>query len=343
MSNSSVHARTPWWVAFPVTILLFVLTDLALAIWVPNPARLPETFSPAYLQRYADSLRSDRNLVVVLGDSVLWGYKIPQQDSLPALLARQLPHDRIVNLSYEGGSTTNSEMVLRYLLSCGVRPRLVIFNVNSKEMNPGDSAYRRLQPALELASHSILEPVDRADLTLLPPKQINDRIGDFVERWWRLYRYRVDIRAHIFGTDDMATYLTALANRVTGYTARREAEHRPTADRFFATYDMTPLDDSNVAFRRMKRMAKELHDNRIASLAFLSPTNHPLLHEYIDVPEYQDNLRTVSRTLLAGGVPVVNLDRAIPGSEFIDNDHMTPEGNRLLLRLLLPSIQAALK
>lgn len=334
---------TPWWVAFASAAFFFVLADAALAWWSPKPLRLPESFSPAYFQRYADSLRGERNVVVVLGDSVLWGYKIRAEDAMPALLQRRLPHDHVLNLSYEGGSTTNSEILVRYLLARGIRPRLVIFNVNSKEMNPADSAFRRLEPAVEEAARPLLDRSDSKLLTLLPNPNVNQRLGALVERYWRLYRYRVDLREKVFRTDDLATLLTAASGRLTGYAQRAEAAHRPTAERFLGTYDMTPLDATNTAFARMNRMSEELRASGIPALAFLTPTNHALLHAYIDVPDYYDNLKTIRDALAARGVPVANLDNAVPQREFIDNDHLTPRGNRRLLDLLFPYIERALR
>ncbi len=322
--------------------MLLAIVDVPLRLWAPAPSRLPEQFSAGYLERYVGALRGERNLVVFLGDSSVWGYKLSPQATAAESIARRLPGVRVVNLSYEGGSPVNDEMMLRFLLANGVRPKLVVFNVNSKEFSASDSAYRRLRPALQLAADPQIVPELRATLDLQDHSALNDRASRFIERFWLLYRYRIDLREALFGTDDFASFLATLAGDLTGYNTRYQNAHRPTADAFEGTYDLTPIDPSqNLSYRRLLAFDDLLKRERIPAIGFLTPTNHTLLHEYIDSPEYVANLRTVKNALAARGTRVLDFDAAIPSTGFIDNDHLTVAGNATLAALLLPAVRQA--
>jgi hypothetical protein len=340
---ASRRRRTPWWHAYATALAILVVLDLALRAWVPHPLRLPEQFSAIYLERYVASLRSVHAPVIVMGDSSLWGYKTPASDSAPAVLARLLPAANFVNLSYEGGSPVNSEVLLRYLLQAGVRPRLVVFNVNQKEFNPSDSAFKRLRPSLQVAAEQELTVRDRAELDLQNRSAVNDRLSDLVARLWALYGYRTDLREALFGTDDMATLLTHVAGTLSGYTFRQAQAEAPTAERFLGTYDLTPLDSSNISYQRLVALAALLERAHVPAIGILTPTNHTLLHDYIDNSVYGANVATAARMLRSKGVTTLNLDAAIPAGDFIDNDHLTSEGNRRFAELLRPTIEEALR
>lgn len=323
-----------WWLCLPVTLALLVLCDWLLSGWYPHPSRLPEQFSPTYLSDTTDRLRGRSGLVVVLGDSVLWGYRIQPEETAVARLAKRNPTLSFVNLSYEGGSMPNSFMMLRYLLLKGVRPQAILINVNVKEMNPADSAYRRLLPSLQRVVAPVLSREDRRLLESQPmTSDASSHIGAFIERFWRLYAERVDIREALFGSDDLASAALMRVQEWTGSAALAAARHQPTPDKFLGTYDLTPLDGSNVGFTYLSKFAALVSRERIPTIAFLTPTNHLLLHDYIDVADYDQILRQIAAAL-SGRATVVNLDHAMRGSEFIDNDHLTPAGNVHLASLL---------
>ena len=77
-----------------------------------------------------------------------------------------------------------------------------------------------------------------------------------------------------------------------------------------------------------------LRDAHIPAVAILTPTNHALLHPYVDTPQYAGNLAYVRRLIERSGARVVDLDRAFAPAEFLDNDHLTAAGNRRLARRL---------
>ncbi len=315
-------------------IALLALLDVAVrAWWHPHPIRLPEQFSPAYLRAYVAAARGERPVVVV-GDSALWGYGLDADASVVAQLAALRPGTPILNLSYEGGSIVNSVFALRLVRLLGVRPAAVIVNLNSKEFNPLDSAYNRLQPSLERDVAATFTPRDRALLATLPPPTFADRLNAGVERVWALYRDRVDIRVALFGVDDAAGFVTNLVHRVTGETARYARAHVPTADAFVATYDLTPPVPGNVEAIYLRELRADLVRAHTPAIAFLTPTNHRLLADTVDDPGYTANLRRIAAGMRGPDIRVVDLDALDVGPHFIDNDHLDATGSRILAQRL---------
>jgi hypothetical protein len=323
-----------------VCAILLALFDVPLHFWRPQPARLPENFSPAYLERICEDLSRGPKAIIVLGDSVVWGYKLPASDAPIAILARMLPAERIVNLSYEGGSIVNDDVLLRYLLAHGVRPKAVITNINSKEFNILDSAYNTLHPSLEYAAQGVLTTNDALMLQRHFDDSLNGRLSRAVASVWMLYGFRADIKQMLFSDADAASAADAWFEHLSGAERRRAAEHRVTPDNFLGVYDLSPIARStNVEYKYLIDFRNELIRQHIPALAFLTPTNHQLLGEYIDNDAYLSNLRLIRDAFSGPGIRTVDFDRAIPYGEFIDNDHMSEPGSKRLAFLLSAALQ----
>jgi lysophospholipase L1-like esterase len=301
---------------------------------VPRPAT---DFSPAYLQHELALLAHEPPQTLVLGDSVVWGYGVPAGEGVVALLRRDGCACR--NLAFEGDSPPNEYALLELMLAAGVRPRAVVFNVNQKVFNPADSAYRRLHPALGVLAEPLLTGAERADLERMPEGAPVERALDrAVARGWLLYAMRSDVRERIFGSPDAARALLGVTQSWSGAAARVAAAHRPTPARFEGTYDLTPLDGQNLGVRYLDRFAALLRAHDIPAIAFFTPTNHALLHEFIDNDQYRANAATLAGVLRKHGVRVIDLDGAFAPSEFLDNDHLTPAGHRHLARVLAQAL-----
>lgn len=332
-----VHAR--WWLAYPVALFLLFATDYALGFWRPQPVRLPEQFSPAFLALVLSDVPRSQPSILVAGDSVLWGYKIGDRQTAAWILQENHSQSHVLNLAYEGGSTPNSAVILTQVLASGIPLSGAIVNVNSKEFNEADSSYRTLHPSLERLAISHLQRQDRSLLDLHQPNDLNAALNAWVESVWRLYRLRTDIRQGLFGHDDMAGALVALVQRATGTQAAIDAAHQPTPDRFLGTYDLSPIGADNVGMIYYRRLISTLCSRHIAALIFLTPTNHRLLHDYIDSPEYDENLKRLTTVTHCATLHIANFDRAIPPKYFIDNDHLTPGGQQVLSRLIDPYVK----
>jgi hypothetical protein len=304
----------------------------------PHLERLGANFSGAYLDRELRALAPDRGAVVFLGDSALWGYGVPAGDEAVSLLRRAGCDCH--NLAFEGGSPANTYAVLRALFAAGAAPKLVVFNVNQKEFNPADRAYRTLHPAVEPVAAPLLSAGERALLGASQARDLNGRVDRFVARSWALYGLRADLREALYGDVDAVHALQTVLRTATGATARAQADHRATADRFEGTYDLTPLasEPDNVSLVYLGKIGALLAQRHVRAVAILTPTNHALLHDFIDVPVYDKNLRYVTKLLERDGVTVLNDDRAIAAREFFDNDHLTVAGNRAFAARLRSAI-----
>jgi hypothetical protein len=308
--------------ALAVFVSLVAIADVVFAATFPSAPRLSENFSSAFVRLELARLRTQPPETFVLGDSVLWGYDVSAQEAVPALLERR--GMRVANFAYQGGSPVNTYATLRAILASGVRPASVVFNVNQKTFNAADSAYSVVHPSIWELARPHFSSVD-ARLVTTPgdPQTFDARLDRAIARYWHFYAMRSDVRESLFGDVDAGHALDALLEGVTGAGARRRAAHRPTPSDFEGTYDLTPLDDSNVSVHFLKRTVALLAAERIPAVAILTPTNHTLLHAYVDVPEYAANLAYVRRLLVRGGVRVLDADRAFGPADFFDNDHLT--------------------
>lgn len=312
-------------------LLTLLVIDGCIRLAFPKLVRFNDNFSAAYLRQSLED-KANRNTVVFLGDSALWGYKISPVDvAVTRLASAGYP---VKNFSFEGGSTVNTFVMLRYMETHHALPHVVVFNVNLKEFNPADSAYQTLYPGLEQIAWSSLSKPERGMLKSTVPTTIDAHIDHSLSKIWALYGFRSDIRALLFGDADLANAVRARQFALSGEGARAAKEHQVTADRFMGTYDLTPIADSNVEMIFLRKTVALLQRNHVRSIGILTPTNHSLLHDYIDVPDYQSQLATVSQVLRTANVTVLNYDRAFSAAEFIDNDHLTAAGNRRLAGLL---------
>jgi lysophospholipase L1-like esterase len=337
MATSEVPSgrrRADVWISASITLLLLVLTDLALSAWQRWPERLPEHFSSSYLQRYAAQSALGSSLVV-LGDSELWGYGVAPADSPVAQLARGLAGTRVTNLAYEAQTPINADFVLRYLLARGVRPRAVLVELNPASFNQTATAYDTLNATLaELTLPGLAEPFDRGKLndTLLRPASPADRLDRFVAEHWLLYASRVDVHQALFGDADLAS---ALHRRVEPLL---QPPLHPRVAPYAATYDLTPLDTSNVSYAYAEHLFGMLAARHIPAIVVLPPVNHEVLHAYIDNAAYADNLRRVTRLATSYHLTVVNFDGLLDRRYFLDNTHVNRAGAERFAHALAPPV-----
>lgn len=312
-------------------LAVLIVVDLGLRVAFPHFLRVHDNFSAAYLRREITEGGLDRK-VVFLGDSVLWGYRLhPAQAAVSQLSADGIPAE---NLSFEGGSTVNTYAILRLMTAWHIKPRAVVFNVNLKEFNAEDSAYRTLYPGLEQLVWPYLTRHERSLLKETQKNTLDAKLDRFLSNHWMLYGMRADIRATLFGSADAGSAVHAMVNYYSGEYAREQLAHQPTPDKFLGTYDLTPLDDTNVEVVYLQKIVSLLKSQHIEAYALLTPQNHQLLHDYIDTPEYDQQLAYVAHILRPGGVHVLDYDKSIPPRDFLDNDHLTVSGNRRLASML---------
>ena len=299
-----------------VLVVVVLLENLFTSLFVAKvPERLVTDFSPAFLSRELRAVSAMPPQVVFLGDSVLWGYRLP-----PNAVAISLLRARgcaCLNLAFKAGSPPNYDAMIRVLLRDRVRPAKVVLEIDQKVFNSVDDSYAKLHPALAELGTSLLPQSDRVLLTPVPQESQPQRsVNALLAALWLPYALRSDVR-ETFANDD-----------------EKPPAHVPTADDLDSTYDLAALTPANVGVALLTDTADVLHANHIPTVAFFTPTNHTLVGEYIDNPQYLARAAYLRALLEKRDVRVVDLDKAIPAAEFFDEVHLTTAGQRRLAALL---------
>lgn len=306
-------------IAFATVVLLALAENALISVYLPRVSRFATDFSPTFLDYKLRALAANAPQAVFMGDSALWGYALSPDQNAVALLAKN--GCRCDNLAFKAGGPPNYYGLARLFDRYRIHPSLAVLEINQPSFNPDDQSYRTLNRSLAALAAPVLETSDRTALGLRPGDSgIPARLEDALSSAWLVYGARADLRAVVTGDIDPVP------------------ARRPTADDFLGTYDLTPLDESNVAVQYLEKTVDTLHEQKIPVAAFMSPTNHALVHEYIDVPAYRANREYLARLLERRGVIVIDLDQAIPAQDFIDNTHLTADGQRRLAALLLKAM-----
>lgn len=286
-----------------VVIAVLLIENSVIRWYFPHLERVNTDFSAAYLQRELRAMSASPPQAVFLGDSVLWGYRLKPNQTAVAILASRGCNCK--NLSFKASSPPNYYALTRLMEQYGVRPKIVVLEIDQRVLNQANSAYATLHPAVAELAGPLLSPADRKTLGIQSPgkagKDELERIGSSISL---LYAMRADIRETLYPTPDAVPV------------------RHPTADMFEGEYDLSPLSDQNVGVRYLEKTADTLRAAHIPVLAFMTPTNHALLHDYIDGPEYRSNVRYLQQLLEQRGVRVLNFDRAFSRGDFYDYAHL---------------------
>ena len=291
------------------------------------------------MDRYTIQFRGAARPVVVLGDSVLWGYGVRASENAVQHLRERFPNVPFANFAYEAEGPPDVDFLLRYLIASDVHPRAVLMDLNTLTYNPFSKQYQRLGRALERKAPIFLQPFDRQRIELsddVAAPTLEQKLDSFMQDHWQLYGYRVDIHQFLFGDADA---VTALWNRFAPKLRKSGTQSGPP---YFGLYDLTPLGNDNIAFAYSQHVFSRLRSLGVPVVAFLPPVNHALVAQFIASPAYDANLRRLQTLGQRYGVTVLNLDRLLPRGAFLDNAHPNAAGNRRLADALAPAIQNAL-
>jgi hypothetical protein len=297
-----------------VAVAVFAAENLAVLALFPHLVRVTTDFSASYLERELRADAAGPARTVFLGDSVLWGYRLPPEDAAPALLSAR--GCACANLAFKSASPANYYGIARLLVAGRVHPSAVVIEINQQVFNPANSSYQTLHPAVAALAWPYFGPAERVLLGSSAGPPAGARWNEAVAAFVPLYGMRADLRETLYGDAGAAPVPTVLEG----------------------LYDLSPLDGKNIGVRFLTRTLAALRAARIPVLAFLTPTNHALMHEFIDVPEYRANLAYVRRLCERGGARVLDLDAAFPATLFFDNDHLTAAGQQRLAAVLADAL-----
>lgn len=300
---------------FFVFLAVVVVQNIAIRAFFPRLERVTTDFSPAYLRRELAALAAAPPQVVFLGDSVLWGYALgADQTAVSILKSHGCP---CVNLAFKSGGPVNEYALALLFKAWDVRPSAVFIEVNQRAFTASDASNYRFHPAIAELVAPLLLPADRTLLSLPPAVETPERRAErALSSLSVLYAMRSDLRETLQPTPDPLP-----------------AKALTSAD-FEGTYDLQALDDDNLAVHYLEKTVALLHSERIPVIAFMTPVNHVLVHKYVDTPEYRANGAYLRRVLKLNGARVLDLDTAFPTNEFLDNDHLTPQGQSRLASIL---------
>jgi len=299
-------------------LVLVLLENAVLAARMQHLPRLATDFSATYLDRELTALAHESPRTVFLGDSVLWGYRVePEQTAIAQFEARGV---RSENLAFKAANPATDYFLLQLLLQRGARPARVVLEINQQVFNPFDQSYRSLHPGILGLARPLLTAADVRRLRVAVENWPQARLESLASRLWLAYGMRSDVR-ETWIESPTSVPLPKL-----------------TSELFTMTYDQAPLRASNVGVVYLKKTAALLQSQRIPAVAFLTPVNHRLLHEFIDNPDYRANQTYLMRILREHGIRTLDLDAALPGGDFFDNDHLNEKGQADLARLLEPAL-----
>jgi hypothetical protein len=305
-----------------VAVVLIVLSaivavqNVALSAFFPHLSRVTTDFSSAYLQRELNDLAAGSPQVVFLGDSVLWGYALKTDQTAIFMLQSQGCECR--NLAFKSGAPVNEYALALLFKAWGIRPARVVIEINQRAFTASDAANYRFHPAIADLADPLLSRDDRTELSLPPlePETPARRADRILSSLSVLYAMRSDIRETLLPTSDPLP-----------------AKAPATAD-FEGTYDLQALDDDNISVHFLEKTVALFHAEHIPVVAFMTPVNHVLVHPYVDTPEYRANGAYLQQALKRNGARVLDLDTAFSTNEFLDNDHLTSQGQIRLASIL---------
>jgi hypothetical protein len=128
--------------------------------------------------------RGDRPRAVFLGDSVVWGYRLRQDDSLPVQFAARRPSVRVLNFAVNGFGSGSAFLMLKAMVDS---IDTVYLHIGGRAVNPG---LARLIPVSD---------TDVQRFNLDPPDRVEQRLEQLAG-FWRLYHHSYRLQAALFGT-----------------------------------------------------------------------------------------------------------------------------------------------
>jgi hypothetical protein len=304
-------------IAIGAAIVTVWLQNVLLARFFPQMSRLATEFSPAYFRREVDSLGADPARVVFLGDSIVWGFRLPPEATAVSLL--RAGGCACVNLAYKHGSPSNYYALVRILQAYRVRPRAVVVEVNRAGFSPVSSGYRTLAGSVARLAEPLLDQEDRLVLRS-EPEGARAKLDRALASVSLLYAMRLDIHEALYGDNDPdpPPLGPVLIRRI---------------------FDLPPLDRSNVSVRYLEKTLAALGRADTPVLAFMVPINHAALDAYVDRVRYRRNSAYIDALLERGGAHVLNLDSAFPAGEFVDEAHLNASGQRRLASIIADSLR----
>jgi hypothetical protein len=191
--------------------------------------------------------RGRRPRVVFFGNSIVWGYFLKPDDTLPAQFQKLDPGVRVFNMAINGFETGNAYLITKRIIDSVDSIYLFYIGGTADPMLP------------QLVA---VDPDDLRRFALAPPDPVESRLEALLG-FWRLYRDAYRVQAALFGTS-MRQYVylhkTAIPGQIwraaRGLAApedgRARAEERPVrADLVEPSAEMAPAPATDARRRQL--------------------------------------------------------------------------------------------
>lgn len=291
-----------------------------------------DLFSLGPLAQYLrEHPRAERPRVVFFGNSMVWGYFLEPEESLPAQFQRLTPGARVFNLAVNGFETGSAYVVTKRIIDA----------VDTIYLFPVGAAAHPMLPRLV--------PVEAADLArfrLAPADRVEASLESALG-FWRLYRDAYRLQSGLFGTSSRVYVYRhkASALRAVG-RGRDETPGAPADASAPASHGVEVAIDvapGPVADERRRELAR----------------THPLLWDYAELVRAHGKraivvqVRRYAGALAAADWAELNavfrphvsfVELSIPPALSLDGRHLSAEGARAVasaLRRAAPAASAA--
>lgn len=306
--------------------------------------------------------------VVLIGDSVLGSVNNAPGERLsdylgPALeaaLGGQRPV-RVFSLSAGGAHAGDVYGMLRRLMvrleATPAQTRNLIVLLSS---NVVFFSRRQSQPAM--LAPCLLDGIDdavplRSQLSLQPePPSLERRIASWLAGHVYLSQQRRHLAEAWFGSPPRQAVREVLQR---GFRRELPGDEPPgqrnrswrlrglSGERYAPNYQFIPIPSKEALnYLATEELAAWLGRHpQLPAMVLLSPQNHALVGAYTGQPEYQKLTAAIGDCFRTKGVRYVSYDRdpAISAEMFLDNDHLTAEGNRALAHELAGEVVASFR
>jgi lysophospholipase L1-like esterase len=267
--------------------------------------------------------RGDRPRAVFLGDSVVWGYRLRQTDSLPEQFAVRRPSVRVLNFAVNEFGSGSAFLMLKAIVDS---IDTVYLHIGGRAVNGG---LARMIPVTD-------DDVRRFGLD--PPDRLEQRLEALAGGVWRLYRYSYRLQAGLFGTSTR-NYLYAHKSALIWWREsagpdpggdRDFAPVRPSASRLTVGYDVAATEPTAARRQELERVQSWLweyatfirdHGKRAVFFSMVSPNDAGGNRDLADL----NRIFRHAVVLVAVGVP---------DDMKIDKTHLSAAGSRAVADML---------
>jgi hypothetical protein len=333
-----------------VCLLLLAATECALALAKKHPVfftlfhnQIPSQEVLADL--LAAQRRAPRPLVVILGDSVVYGSGLHahgvhrwREQTIAAYLQKQLPQYSVVDLSLDGALP--GDYLALYASVRKLKPAWIIFEFNYRMFSQkyGAKADAVSRPWLAAALAGPLFPH--------PKPTAGDKIIAVLRQTSLLFRYAEAARNAIFFPSREEVFNQLIQAALPARSLQDPGDKEVLLKLKLKPYYYTPvLTPAHAALQAERLLLEQLNRDRQPCLEFFTPQNLEFIEDIADQNAFMQNLNILDSALGTGTgqnrLVYFNWFNLYPTGAFYDHCHLLPQYNAALAQKLADLISRA--